>query len=54
MSIADLRRAKEKLETALDDLHILGRAGVDTGYPQKLISDAIDIIDEETGDAIET
>jgi len=50
VSVASLRRAKEMLEKALEDLHILGRAGVDTGQPQRLISDAIDIIDEHTGD----
>ncbi len=50
MSIARLRRIKEKLENALQDLHVLERAGVDTGYPQSLINEAIVLIDKETGD----
>ena len=47
MSIASLRRAKKMLEKALEDLK---RAGMDTGYSQNLISVAIEIIDEHTGD----
>ena len=50
MSIARLRRIKEKLENALQDLYQLERAGVDTGYPQSLINEAMMLIDEETGD----
>jgi len=50
MSIASLRRAKEKLDQALDDLRILQRAGVDTGFSQTMLLEAIRIIDEHTGD----
>jgi hypothetical protein len=50
MSIASLRRAKEKLDEALDDLRVLQRAGVDTSFPQIMLLEAICIIDEHTGD----
>ena len=46
MNTAETRQIVTYLEDAIDDLHILERAGVDTGYPQSLISRAIDALND--------
>jgi hypothetical protein len=47
MNIAQTRQVITYLTDAADDLHILERAGVDTGYPQSLINRAIDALNDD-------